>query len=407
MVRLLVLLAACVGLAQGAALQSHSFRPPYTKVDYQGVRVINDTWTTGGTAEVMKSFVRLTPDRQNRNGHVWSQDALGRDSFSAVMQFRISGTGKKWFGDGIGLWLTSSPYVRGSNHGIDAAFNGVGIVIDTFVNPEHKGGHKDVTIQINDGTKTLSTLQDETKIGCDGAFRYHEDSDEFDAVYSASRLRFTIERNNIKVEIDPKSKAEWTACYEGQLPFAANWLETARIGLTGSTGGLADNHDVLSFLSFSEPNDIEMQLTDSDVYWNNYSKEHDSILNSEHCDQSCKLIILEKALANVKVENEHTMVSLQEKTRNSLSKVAAREAVNQGKIAELTDRLEQYLNTKLDASTRDVAGDVESALHAKVNEKVEASTGWKLPFFVLFAGLLGAGSFVYKKYNDLRKSHLL
>ncbi|OQR96582.1 lectin [Achlya hypogyna] len=403
----LLLLALVAAVASANEMLSHSFRPPFDKVDYQGVRVINDTWSIGGTTEVLKSFVRLTPDRQNRNGYVWSREVLGRESFSAILQFRISGTGKKWFGDGIGLWLMTSPYVRGQNHGVDPAFTGVGIVIDTFVNSEHKGGHKDVTVQINDGTKTLETLQDEAKIGCDGAFRYHEDSDDFDAVYSSSRLRLVVERNNLKIEVDPKSKAEWVACYEGTLPFAANWLESARVGITGSTGGLADNHDVLSFLAYSEPNDMELQLADSDIYWNNYSKEHGDIIHSEHCDQSCKLIILEKAVANVKVDNEHIIVSLKEKTRNSLSKVAAREATNQAKIAELTERVEQYMNSKLDATTRNVEGVIENELDTQVNAKVDAATGWKLPFFLLFAGLIGGGALVYKKYNDLRKSHLL
>ncbi|OQS06966.1 lectin [Thraustotheca clavata] len=400
-------LAVAAWTVAAAPLESHSFQPPFTKVDYQGQRIINETWAQGGTVEILKNFVRLTPDRQNRNGYVWSREALRRDTFSAVMQFRISGQGQKWFGDGIGLWVTPTPHSKGPNHGIDPAYYGVGIIIDTFVNSEHKGGHKDVTLQINDGTKNLDTLNDETKIGCDGAFRYHENSDGFDPVYSASRLRVVIERNNIKIEIDPKSQAEWSSCYEGQLPFPADWLENARIGITGSTGGLADNHDVISFLAFTDVNDMDLQLTDSEVYWNNYSKEHRDILKSEHCDQSCKLIILEKAVSNVKIENEHTIVSLTEKTQNSIAKVKAREALNQGKIQELTDRIEQYMNTKLDSTTRDVAGQMENELSAKVNEKVESASGWKFPFFLLAAGLIGSGAFIYKKYNDLRKSHLL
>jgi len=47
----------------------------------------------------------LTPDRQSKKGALWSKKALGVSEFSAIVKFRISGQGKNFFGDGIGLWM--------------------------------------------------------------------------------------------------------------------------------------------------------------------------------------------------------------------------------------------------------------------------------------------------------------
>lgn len=62
-------------------------------------------WKNGGVASVSQSFVRLTPDRQSKKGAVWSRKSLGTDTFSTILKFRISGQGKKFFGDGMALWV--------------------------------------------------------------------------------------------------------------------------------------------------------------------------------------------------------------------------------------------------------------------------------------------------------------
>jgi len=49
---------------------------------------------------------------------VWSRKALGTSTFSSVLTFRISGQGKKFFGDGMALWcMQQAYYVEGDFHG--------------------------------------------------------------------------------------------------------------------------------------------------------------------------------------------------------------------------------------------------------------------------------------------------
>lgn len=53
--------------------------------------------------------------------------------------------------------------------------------------------------------------------------------------------------------IDPRNSGEWTDCVQVQNPgLPKDWLKTAYVGVTASTGQLADNHDVISLLSFSD-----------------------------------------------------------------------------------------------------------------------------------------------------------
>jgi lectin, mannose-binding 2 len=54
------------------------------------------------------------------------------------------------------------------------------------------------------------------------------------------------------VFIDPKDQGEWTPCANVTLNLQDGWLHRAHIGITATTGQLADNHDVLYLKSFSD-----------------------------------------------------------------------------------------------------------------------------------------------------------
>lgn len=82
-------------------------------------------WTTGGNGlDLNENFIRLTPDRQSRKGYLWSNTKLeGRDEWSATLRFRVSGQGKRFFGDGLAFFATQHPYYReGSLHGFTDVF---------------------------------------------------------------------------------------------------------------------------------------------------------------------------------------------------------------------------------------------------------------------------------------------
>lgn len=405
---LLALAAAALACVAADPLPTLTFKEPFESVGADGKRQLSEHFEISGSADVKRNFVRLTPDRQSKRGSIWSRHVIDRTQFVAVVTFRIHGQGQKWFGDGIGLWLThESRLAPGDNHGFTDQFYGVGIVLDTFKNVEHRGGHKDVTLQVNDGTKTLDVLNDEAKVGCDAAFRFHSKSAAFDPVYSSSRLRIKVDGNELRLEVDPRNEGAWTECYAGTLPFSHEWLRRATFGITASTGALADNHDILSVRAFDDVNDYGMAQADADVWTHNYSKEFEALLSNPVCDPSCKISILQKYMKNFHVETEHWFEELKEETDHTIAKLKEKETANHGKIQALTDRMNEMLESKIGQKMADVRAQV----HAKISSKVESEllvkqASWRLPFFFLVVALAGAFAFAYRKYQKLVKSHL-
>jgi lectin, mannose-binding 2 len=181
-----------LGSACGEFLQYHSFQAPFTKVDSSGSRIVSDEFRASGTTVVNQNFVRLTPDRQSKKGALWSRKAVGVPSLSTVLKFRISGQGKQFFGDGIGLWVVQQSYhIAGNVHGFMENFHGVGVIFDTFKNTENIAAHRDVTILVNDGTKSYEMMTENVQ-GCNAALRYHADRADF-SVNLASRAKLVLD----------------------------------------------------------------------------------------------------------------------------------------------------------------------------------------------------------------------
>jgi mannose-binding lectin 2 len=59
--------------------------------------------------------------------------------------------------------------------------------------------------------------------------------------------------SSLQVFIDARNTGEWASCVNiSSLNLPANWLTKAHIGISASTGQLADNHDVLYLKTFSD-----------------------------------------------------------------------------------------------------------------------------------------------------------
>jgi mannose-binding lectin 2 len=188
-----IFLCFFVFVANGSEfLEYHTFQPPFQDVDSTGARIVNENWRTHGTAVVNSNFIRLTPDRQSKKGAIWSRRAVGVPSLSTVLKFRISGQGKMFFGDGIGMWIVQQSYYNeGDLHGFQEKFVGLGIIFDTFKNTENLANHRDVTILVNDGTKTYEMMTADVQ-GCNTNVRYHAQRADF-SVLDASRAKIVLD----------------------------------------------------------------------------------------------------------------------------------------------------------------------------------------------------------------------
>jgi mannose-binding lectin 2 len=236
-------------------LPAHSFVPPFNTFDREGMRTVPN-WSFGGNGlSVNENFVRLTPDRASKRGYLWNDEANSLDEWSATIRFRVSGQGKKLFGDGLGVFFTRHDGYRDGNlHGFTDTFVGFGVIFDTFVNSEPGHVHKDILVVSSDGTSSKAAphggSNDPNPSGCDGdfsEFRYWEGRDDF-SVTNHSAVRITFKRNSVSVYIDARANGQWSTCV-ADVPVNApfDWYKQgAYLGVIATTGDLADNHDVLS-----------------------------------------------------------------------------------------------------------------------------------------------------------------
>jgi mannose-binding lectin 2 len=188
----LVVVLCVLCMAFSERMEQFTFKAPFEDTDVSGTRVVGNNWKTSGTTVVNKNFIRLTPDRQSKKGSIWSKKTLSVSSFSTVIQFRISGQGKNFFGDGIALWVTQNSYhVDGIIHGSAEKFVGIGVIFDTFKNTENLAAHRDVTVLINNGDKTYEMMTKDV-MGCAAKVRYHAERADF-SVTDSSRAKVVVQ----------------------------------------------------------------------------------------------------------------------------------------------------------------------------------------------------------------------
>ncbi|CAM9934431.1 unnamed protein product, partial [Heterosigma akashiwo] len=76
----------------------------FTVVDYGGARLVSKSYENLGVATVNRNFVRLTTDRQSKQGGISSGMPLRANEVTGHLEFRISGQAEKFFGDGLAIW---------------------------------------------------------------------------------------------------------------------------------------------------------------------------------------------------------------------------------------------------------------------------------------------------------------
>lgn len=377
---------------------------------------------------INNNFARLTPDRQSKKGALWSRKAIGVPEFSGVLKFRISGQGKSFFGDGLALWIVQqSFYDPGDLHGFKENFQGVGVIFDTFRNTDKGQEHRDVTVLINDGEKTFEMMTDDIQ-GCNAAFRYHADRADF-SVSSSTKVKVTIADEQLVVRIDPRGDDDWLDCVSLDMTrpgyrLPKDWLVRAHVGITASTGQLADNHDVISLNSFSDAAVLEAHEKSS-------SERKDFEMAPDTMDYKERFLRLETAVNEMlekhnKLDHhvEHSLVSVDDHLSNMIGKLEKREDKAEDRIgsleAEVKKQLDENLENRLNRLELQMNGNLNRkvrGLESNLNKQFEESMattmtdagagGWKLPFLAVIVLLIASAIGLVIFYQKLKKRHIL
>lgn len=258
----------CLGLAASGDAQpmhdlndrvphsEHLLQHPYTP---NGFDIPH--WDFGGDTSIDDKHIRLTPDRQSKQGNLWNTAPWDPKSvpdkyppFEIRMTFSVTGQGEKLFGDGFALWFTKQRLAPGPVFGSQDGFIGMGITFDTYSN-RNQGLQQYVSVIIGDGSQSYDHDKDggDVKLaGCENAFR----GNTMDAkiVYDGDLLRMYL------AEVD----SPWEEC------FIVRRVRLPRgyfFGMSAATGELADNHDIISFkvydpviMSSDEEADIKKRI---------------------------------------------------------------------------------------------------------------------------------------------------
>jgi len=301
---------------------------------------------------------------------------------------------KKLFGDGLALWFANlQAFTFGDLHGITPQFYGFGVVFDTFKNPETAKFHRDVSVLINTGELTQEEMIKNVQ-GCSADVRYSEDRGDF-SVTNSSRAKIIINDLSVQIFIDEKNQGKWVECVNFVLPFQTGWLQKSRIGLSASTGQLVDNHDVLSFVTYSDYQFMEQY---EENLRNSAKLNFDKNAPLKDRFATIEAVIgriLEK-LDFYQKNFEHDLISIEDDMDIAISKLRAQEdavekrikileetAINQigATVEKRIEKLETLIDRSILSKLTDLEIKLDSSLNKQISEGVELASGWKIPFF--------------------------
>uniref|UniRef100_A0A672YYN3 Lectin, mannose-binding, 1 n=1 Tax=Sphaeramia orbicularis TaxID=375764 RepID=A0A672YYN3_9TELE len=209
-------------------------------------------WIHTGNAIPSADQVRITPSLRSQRGSVWTKNKVNFEHWEAEVTFRVSGRGRMG-ADGLAVWFTTAQGLDGPVYGAADHWNGVGVFFDSFDN-DGKKNNPAILIVGNNGN-LIMTIKSNFIDSFQSVILFHSHYVEAQLSLSLSLqdYEFCAKVDNIVI---PR---------EGFF------------GISAATGGLADDHDVLSFLVFSltEPGQQPKRRTSTRRKFQNFQQELD------------------------------------------------------------------------------------------------------------------------------------
>ncbi|NWU88217.1 LMAN1 protein, partial [Onychorhynchus coronatus] len=231
--------------AEGAAAAPHR-RFEY-KYSFKGPHLVQADgtvpfWVHTGNAIPSADQIRITTSLKSQKGSVWTKNKSVFEHWEVEVTFRVTGRGRIG-ADGLAVWFTEEQGLEGPVFGAADKWNGVGIFFDSFDN-DGKKNNPGVIVVGNNGKLLYDHQNDGSTQALASCLR------DFRNKPYPVRVRIAYYRKTLTVSVNngftpDKDDYELCAKVEGmELP------SQGYFGVSAATGGLADDHDVLSFLTF-------------------------------------------------------------------------------------------------------------------------------------------------------------
>lgn len=145
--------------------------------------------------------------------------------------------------------------------------------------------------------------------------------------------------------MDPKNSGEWENCVSiNKLNLPAGWVQKSYIGLTATTGQLADNHDIIYLKSSSDASLLEIVEDESKVHF----ALEDSVDTKTKFDRlvevTNKLIDAHETLDH---HVEHQLASVMDHIKNLIGKIEKREDSSENRITNLEGIIKKVIFSDL------------------------------------------------------------
>ena len=200
-------------------------------------------WEYSGNAIASEEMVRITPSLRSKKGLIWTKAPTAFEWWEVELVFRVSGKGRIG-ADGLAFWYTNQKYNEGPVFGSSDHWNGLSLFFDSFDN-DNKGNNPYVMAMLNDGSKSYDHNSDginQQLAGCLRDFRNKPFPVRVKVEYYHNILTVLFHSGNTNNEQD------YELCLRAENVFLPQY---GYFGISAATGGLADDHDVLKFLTYS------------------------------------------------------------------------------------------------------------------------------------------------------------
>lgn len=199
-------------------------------------------WEYGGSALASPDQVRVTPSLRSKKGSVWTKSPTTFDFWEVEVAIRVTGRGRIG-ADGMALWYTNDRGVEGDVYGSQDEWKGIGVFFDSFDN-DGLQNNPYILVVVNDGTKKFhhqTDGRDQQIAGCLKDFRNKPFPVKAKLEYWKNVITLSISNGLSKED-------NYEICVRAENIFLP---QRGHFGMSAATGGLADDHDVISILTHS------------------------------------------------------------------------------------------------------------------------------------------------------------
>ncbi|KAG2392413.1 hypothetical protein C9374_012665 [Naegleria lovaniensis] len=333
--------------------EKHSFKPPFLYGGQQGIPY----WEYGGSAIATENYIRVVPNIKSRTGYIWNVEPVHMKSWQVELDFLIHNTHNPG-ADGLAFWYAREPMKTGTLMGYTESFDGLGILFDTYDN-NMDGDNPAVIAIMNHGSPM--------KLDVDNDFRANQldrcRADFRNPTHGRTTARITYQNRVLSVYMDTTSTGQFTKCFEINN---VHLKDGYYFGITAATGGLADNHDVHSFLTYDLASEPHKEAPESHHHrgWYDPYEEFQKYLEKQKKEEE-----ILKNSQNEPQQDHHDNTDSHSHTSNTLQHDVTAELEKKKKEEEDTWAQEQQLFNDLKEKMKHVDEPHQEAAQTKQQQK--------------------------------------